>query len=158
MYTYINTYAYMYIHTFTYIYIYIYVYIYIHIHVYEIHVYEYIHQGQTWMLSSSGDINGACNWRNIHTCTYTNKRTHMWIQHWCVRVHMYIYIHIYTYIYISDELEFQAVAATLALHVVGAHGLPFADMLKRYDSSNIQMSHETWNWVMSRIPESYQTI
>jgi len=31
----------------------------------------------------------------------------------------------------SDELEFQAVAATLALHVVGAHGLPFADMLKR---------------------------
>jgi len=94
------------------------------------------------MLSSSGDISAAWNWPNIRTCTYTNTHTHMKIQYLCVRVRMYIYIHVYTHIYISDELEFQAVAATLALHVVGAHGLPFADMLKRYEY-NISMSHET---------------
>lgn len=33
----------------------------------------------------------------------------------------------------SDELEFQDIAATLALHVVGAHGLPYAEMLKRQE-------------------------
>ncbi len=33
----------------------------------------------------------------------------------------------------DDEVEFSDVVATLALHVVGAHGLPYAEMLKRQE-------------------------
>ena len=47
---------------------------------------------------------------------------------------MYTYmIHIYVYIHDSCIRYIITQVATLSLHVVGAHGLPYAEMIKRQE-------------------------